>query len=463
MKEKEESETRPVRIPAGLIRMSNGQDAVAYVDTDYLLGPEAAHINVSGISGLATKTSYITFLVQSTMSSSCLQMCQDHYFSCSFSLRWIPPMEPGCITGSFVRSRWRARSRRMNGWMEYFDILLAHLYVRWTEKILASHVAQTYERQEERLQLLKGKPLWDRNFGRHPAEGIECRYFQLQTDNLFNRLILAGLIKAASVLRRTQFDERVQNQLFIWRSLAKVAVPRPDMFWLAYTKLTRLTDHYGPVLRLGEALLFGHAPRELFGSGSEWLQGFYFDVPRLYENFLAYLLRHTLAPYGFKVKEQFAQHGAFVDANDRRYRNVQPDIVIFKGAIPVAIIDAKYKRQYVEGWTGGGLLPRNKVSNEDLYQMFFYQARLKYRYKLTRSIASALIAPQLPGASECPPVEYRAIRWKASEGHDEHALWLLPLPLEPVLEAMSSGLDPSQALSHAPEIPQFLKTLIDAQ
>jgi len=67
MLDKELREERGVRIPAGMIRMSNGQDAVAYLDVDYLLGPEAAHVNVSGISGLATKTSYITFLIQSVL------------------------------------------------------------------------------------------------------------------------------------------------------------------------------------------------------------------------------------------------------------------------------------------------------------------------------------------------------------------------------------------------------------
>src|SRR5438874_13538684 len=47
--------------------MSNGQDAVAYLDADYVLAPESAHVNVSGISGLATKTSYTTFLIQSIL------------------------------------------------------------------------------------------------------------------------------------------------------------------------------------------------------------------------------------------------------------------------------------------------------------------------------------------------------------------------------------------------------------
>lgn len=55
------------RIPAGLIKMSNNTSAVAHLNLDYVLGPEAAHLNISGISGLATKTSYAMFLIQSLL------------------------------------------------------------------------------------------------------------------------------------------------------------------------------------------------------------------------------------------------------------------------------------------------------------------------------------------------------------------------------------------------------------
>ena len=54
-------------IPAGLLKMSNGASAVAYLDRRYVLGPESAHVNISGISGLATKTSYAMFLLQSIL------------------------------------------------------------------------------------------------------------------------------------------------------------------------------------------------------------------------------------------------------------------------------------------------------------------------------------------------------------------------------------------------------------
>jgi len=55
------------RIPAGMIQMSNGEKVRVYLDRRYVLGPEGAHVNIAGISGLATKTSYAMFLTQSIL------------------------------------------------------------------------------------------------------------------------------------------------------------------------------------------------------------------------------------------------------------------------------------------------------------------------------------------------------------------------------------------------------------
>jgi DNA helicase HerA-like ATPase len=52
------------RIHIGVIEMSNKSRIPIFIDSDYLLGPQGAHLNVTGITGLATKTSYIMFLIQ---------------------------------------------------------------------------------------------------------------------------------------------------------------------------------------------------------------------------------------------------------------------------------------------------------------------------------------------------------------------------------------------------------------
>jgi hypothetical protein len=51
-------------IPVGVYR-AGGTDAAIYLDADFLIGPEAAHLNITGVSGLATKTSAIEWIMSS--------------------------------------------------------------------------------------------------------------------------------------------------------------------------------------------------------------------------------------------------------------------------------------------------------------------------------------------------------------------------------------------------------------
>src|SRR3954447_8924408 len=55
---------RATGIPVGLYA-AGGLEAPVYLDADFLLGPEAAHLNITGVSGLATKTSAVEFLLGS--------------------------------------------------------------------------------------------------------------------------------------------------------------------------------------------------------------------------------------------------------------------------------------------------------------------------------------------------------------------------------------------------------------
>jgi hypothetical protein len=62
-----DSYCRPERntgIPVGVYG-AGGMRSPIYIDAEFLVGPEAAHLNISGVSGLATKTSAIEWLLQS--------------------------------------------------------------------------------------------------------------------------------------------------------------------------------------------------------------------------------------------------------------------------------------------------------------------------------------------------------------------------------------------------------------
>lgn len=55
---------RATGIPVGVYAAGGGAAPVC-LDADFLLGPEAAHLNITGVSGLATKTSAVEFLLAS--------------------------------------------------------------------------------------------------------------------------------------------------------------------------------------------------------------------------------------------------------------------------------------------------------------------------------------------------------------------------------------------------------------
>lgn len=54
-------------VPIGIYENADGTITPVSVDENYLIGPEAAHLNVSGISGLACKTSALEFCLKSLL------------------------------------------------------------------------------------------------------------------------------------------------------------------------------------------------------------------------------------------------------------------------------------------------------------------------------------------------------------------------------------------------------------
>jgi uncharacterized protein len=54
-------------IPIGVFENGDGTVASVAVDEDFVIGPQSAHLNVSGISGLASKTSAVQFFLKSLL------------------------------------------------------------------------------------------------------------------------------------------------------------------------------------------------------------------------------------------------------------------------------------------------------------------------------------------------------------------------------------------------------------
>jgi hypothetical protein len=89
----------------------------------------------------------------------------------------VASIAPEFLGKRFAQEAETAMSLDIEGDPRYFETLLAVLCVAWTERILSTHIAQAYVRRSERLKTLRGRVAWSRNFGRHPVDGLACRYF----------------------------------------------------------------------------------------------------------------------------------------------------------------------------------------------------------------------------------------------------------------------------------------------
>lgn len=337
-----------------------------------------------------------------------------------------------------------------------FLVLMAWLFVQLTENALRTHVARTYVVDESRQTLIRGRPLWDRDFGHHPMEGVTCRHHRLETDNLLNALVVAGLEAATGLLAGTRLASRANNQLFIWRSLSAGTEPRPTDYEQALRQLNRLTEHYRALLVLSHAIFFGFSPRNLLTGTHAPFPALEFSLPVLFERFLMRLLRESEEQLGMAVRFRESDRKALVDGNGDTYREVEPDFVIMCRSAPVAVLDAKFKPRYLKASPGGHLHSRNRVTTADIFQLFFYSSQLSRAFALPTPVSGAVIAPQLDWPSLLPDRNLRTVRWREDDEVMGFTLQVFSVPLLPILSALGNGATAFAALDYAPELKQFL-------
>ncbi|MGE0454011.1 MAG: hypothetical protein AB7O37_18180 [Vicinamibacteria bacterium] len=131
---------------------------------------------------------------------------------------------------------------------------------------------------------------------------------------------------------------------------------------------------------------------------------------------------------GLTARSQQADGGALLDRDGHVYASVRPDLVVYEGGLPVAVVDAKYK----DYWPArDDHSPVRRIGNDDLYQLFFYSQRLQLRYGLAVAPPAFIVAP-LPAEDERRARvigdRFTAVRWEAgSQAGCEVALVLLPM------------------------------------
>jgi 5-methylcytosine-specific restriction endonuclease McrBC regulatory subunit McrC len=317
-------------------------------------------------------------------------------------------------------------------WGTGFEDALANLLCEEVESIIQIGLSRRYEERCEGMEVLRGRVLWERNFPWRGAKAKEiiCRHHKLTYDNLDNQIILAGLQHAFLILENMDTKRRTGNLINRLHTITSGVPITYSDFGKAASSYTRLNEHYRVAHGLCRMFLSTLRPDNIFHEGKDEACGIVLDMAEVFERFVERLLIGIMAPQGFKLCSQVRDHGAILDDEGNKYTSIRPDIEVWKGTKAVGVIDAKYKPYWASD--PNKLRPERKVSNEDLYQLFFYQQRMRRKYSFP-NLPPAVIAAPLPEEDErngrtSITQRYKRIRWQTEIERDgDIRLVLIPI------------------------------------
>ncbi|MFF9456430.1 McrC family protein [Streptomyces flaveolus] len=239
---------------------------------------------------------------------------------------------------------------------EHREVLpaLAHAVERQVDRALRQGLLQGYRVTEETSPVVRGRireaEQIRRRFG--ATLPVEVMYDDFTTDIAENRILRAAVER---LLRLPGVPREVRRRLLHQRArLADVTVlvrGRPLPEW----RPSRLNTRYHHALRLARAVLEDASPEH--GPGGLRVEGFLFDMNRLFEEFVTVALREALRGSGHVARFQDPLH-----LDEARAIRMKPDLVLYgPDRVPCAVADAKYKVERPGGY-----------ADADLYQMLAY-------------------------------------------------------------------------------------------
>ncbi|WP_338894751.1 restriction endonuclease [Streptomyces sp. TG1A-60] len=267
------------------------------------------------------------------------------------------------------RRSWRDGEVEM---AEHRDLLpaLAHAVERQVDRALRQGLLQGYRATEESALVVRGR-IRDaeqirRRFGAMPP--IEVAYDEFTTDIAENRILRAAVER---LLRLPGIPRDVRRRLLHQRvrltDVTAIVRGQPIPDW----RPTRLNSRYHQALRLARVVLDGASAEH--GPGGLRIDGFLFDMNRLFEDFVTTALRETFHSQGRDRDRCSGGHTARLQ--DSHYLDeaaairMKPDFVLYgPGGTPCAVVDAKYKAEKQGGYP-----------DADLYQMLAYCTALGLR------------------------------------------------------------------------------------
>lgn len=239
---------------------------------------------------------------------------------------------------------------------EHRDLLpaLAHAVERQVDRALRQGLLQGYRTTEDTALVVRGRireaEQIRRRFG--ATLPVEITHDEFTTDIAENRILRAAVER---LLRLPGVPRSVRRRLLHQRVHLADAGPLVRGEPLPAWHPSRLNARYHHALHLARAVIEGSSAEH--AAGGLRIDGFLFDMNRLFEDFVTTALREAWRGTGLVCHLQDPHH-----LDEGRALRIRPDLVLYgPDGIPRAVADAKYKAEKPGGYP-----------DADLYQMLAY-------------------------------------------------------------------------------------------
>lgn len=246
------------------------------------------------------------------------------------------------------------------------DIFIIHFCEELKIQITQGRLRQ-YQAREENLPVLRGRLLVDQQFKYNAAhkERLYCRYDELTEDILINQVIKFTLRHILPQSRSDRARKLVGELLMMFDDISDCQISYQHLDQIQFD---RTTVRYGAIVEQCKIFIMGMNPDVVAGNSKVF--SLLFDMNRLFEAWVAAVLRPIAAKQGLRLREQGPRKfTCYREDIEKPVFQMRPDITLIDDNGDVRLIaDAKWKHLDVGDAKLG-------VSQADVYQMQAYANR----------------------------------------------------------------------------------------
>lgn len=274
------------------------------------------------------------------------------------------------------------------GWQrENLLEILIGLYTRKLADAVREGMPRRYLRHEEDMPVVRGGLNVVRQFTTLAASPgrLACRYDALSRDVPLNQIMKAAIGHLSGISRSSESQRRLRELAFAYADITDV--PTSTLAWKSVV-LDRTNARWRELLGLAKLLL--GSKFQTTSSGEEKGFSLLFEMNRLFEEYVARMLKRALAGSDLTVHAQGGGLYCLRDAeSEAQLFMTRPDILIKDGTSIAMIIDTKWKRLGAQVDD-----PKQGVSQVDVYQMMAYGQLYKCRRLMLLYPHHALMSKQ---------------------------------------------------------------------